>query len=490
MHDAWFWKYNFRNSETHLVYTGYAAALSRDHCLTAVLPDDGLSTDDALIQAIKASNFPLFTSLLEFGVDVNSNDYLHSRDGRLPTLPIHVAAANPDPRFLQVLIERGADPDDPRAYPLGVYPEFDNVFRTAVRCGLWENVDIIIDAGGYRGELDVDLMWELREHALKEDVGQVDDDLLRDELEAAIHCVMRMPIRELELLRPSDFVPLDHGRNDDLQWNSIASAGASSYEDIDMHHELTNFAWMVSAELSLCDEDRRISIIDRLLSRGVDVDCYTAPSYIDAWDRRVSQIRGAPEGHSSYNSPMPNLGTSYHSLTTPLHTCVLRENSRLFNHLVSKWRFNPNIPEYSTRAYPPLFLALSRSDLCMTSVILDAGGSIDFITPIMRVTALHVAAATHDADVFRWVVSKVNQLIPGRANTLFTQCTALGHAPFHVASSLSYLGTWDTSEVTDDASHIPEASNLLDPRLTFRETLLQFYTGLDRSTGDGPQSTS
>ena len=227
--------------------------------------------EDSLIQAIQTSDFRLFTSILDSGVDVNSHDYLYSRDGRLPTLPIHIAAAHPDSRFLRLLIDRGADPNDSRAYPLGVYPEFDNVFRTAVRAGLWENVDVVIDAGGVHGDIGIDLMWELHSQSLREEVSNIADDEVREELETFIQRVLRMTTKQL---CEHDYAPhLTHNSRPPLHWNSASCSITNVHADLETHHELTNLAWMISTSLPKLDEVRRISIIDRLLSAGADVSC-------------------------------------------------------------------------------------------------------------------------------------------------------------------------------------------------------------------------
>ncbi|THH13997.1 hypothetical protein EW146_g6284 [Bondarzewia mesenterica] len=418
--------------------------------------------ESVLIESIRASHYELFKALLDSGVDINSNDYLYSRDGRLPTLPIHVAAANADSRFLRTLIELGADPDDSRADPCGPYPQFDNVFRTAVRAGQWENVKFkVVDAGGVQGDIGCDRMWELHMQFLKEEIEE-DDEEIEEEIISFVNSLLHMSWNQLSCLQP----PHIDSHQRQRCWNAIAS-GTDHYDDEELH-ELTDLDWTIGVNLPHLDYSHRLSIIDRLLCSGANM--------------AAALHRASP---TLYTSPMSPLGPSYHTVSTPLHTCVLRGNAALLTHLISTWQFNPNIPEFSTRAYTPLFLALSRADLHMAAAVLNAGGHVDYVSPIMGVTVLHVAAATRNAEVLRWVLDQLWNIERTAAECVYEQRSLLRHTPLHVACLPSFSSDFDVWRSEAVRYALPsEPSHPSEPSQDFLDVLIAAGDGRWRWTDE------
>lgn len=439
----------------------------------------------SLIESIESSNYDIFTRLLDAGTDVNQYDHIQDKSDEPPLLPIHVAAAIPDSRFLRDLIQRGADADDDRQDPRSCSQNeqaFDNTFRAAVRAGAWENVKTVVDHGGVNGGFDYGDMWEVRDAALRDSISVLEDDeLTEDALKDTKHLFAMSWEALLQLPPPRDQVP----RTQQRLWNTVSFTSNDDSDD-DSLREWTNLDWIISTRLPHLDNARRQSIIDDLLLGGADYSCYTAENHTEMWNKRAALIADNSKASTDHHdSPIRSLGPSYHAVFTPLHTCVLRKDIPLLSHLITRWHFNPLIPEFSPRAYTPLFLALSRLDLETSDALLEVGGSdqLLFISPIMHTTILHIAADTRSADVLRWALDKLNSLDAVKAEEIFSKSSWLGHTPLHVACLPPFVDSAHPSDPDESSLRPSYATN--SPGAVGRRESLAAFVELVISAGNG-----
>ncbi|KAI0263484.1 hypothetical protein BC834DRAFT_887560 [Gloeopeniophorella convolvens] len=388
--------------------------------------------EDALIQSVRSSNHQLFLALLDAGEDINSNDYLYSRDGRIPTLAVHVAAAHEDPRFLVTLLDRGAIVDD--ACQLN-YPASDNVFRAAVRAGRWDNLNIIITAGGVNGLEDNDRIWEewcriaIHEAPIAGD-ADADGDAAHLPFLRTLFSRSWANLAALPISLPD--VELMPRRRECFRFDALGAVDSESLEDM---QALSNLEWLITESLSHLDDARRCSIALQLISGGADVAYYSAPDPSAAWDRRAALVAAA-DGNplASVWAPLSGLPTSYYMATTPLHQCISTHNTELLRALLADGKLNPNVPEFATGMRTPLQLALAACDRGACEVLIAHGAAVDYISPIMQTTTVRFAAAARDASLLRWFLGELQaRLSEDVLQELLAHKSVLGHSPLHVA---------------------------------------------------------
>ncbi|KAI0054633.1 ankyrin [Artomyces pyxidatus] len=380
---------------------------------------------DSLNEAIRQSMFDTFMALIEAGQDINSNEYLYSRDGRMPTLPVHVAATHPDPRFLAELLARGADADDDCQID---YPNSDNVFRSAVRAAQWDNFTTVLKTGGVHGSPDPDELWSEWHRMTSRS-----DAFSREDGEAHIAFILMIFRRPWPVSSdPPLILPkfeLEHRRHNVFRFYSLASCSDEQPEDAQL---LSNLDWLVSVELPHLTNTLRVDLVLRLIASGADVSYYTAPSPASVWNARAHSL---PEKvHPYHDSPWQHLGPTYCMPTTPLHECVRAHNEDMLRALISQAGFNPNIPEFDTGALPPLFLALSLGDARMCHLLVELGADLAYETPFLRLTAIHFAASARSISLIRWLVGETLAICAADvARDLLGRTSLFGHSALHVA---------------------------------------------------------
>jgi len=274
--------------------------------------------------------------------------------------------------------------------------------------------------------------------------------------------------------------------NQQSLWNTIGFTSLDPSDD-EILQEWTDLDWVISTQLPHLDDAHRLHVVDDLLRGGAEIACYTTRSHLEMWNRRAGLIADNgldPADH--FSSPIRSLDSSYHTVFTPLHTCVLRKNTHLLSHLITNWHFNPHIPEFLPRAYSPLFLALSRQDLETSNVLVEAGGAdqLEYISPIMHSTVLHIAADTRSTEVFNWVLAKLSTLDAANREKIFEQRSRLGHTPLHIACLPPFIDFSDFSE-PDHPSPRPAYATNSPGAVDDDQQLLQAFADLVISAGGG-----
>ncbi|KAF8656857.1 hypothetical protein AX16_002404 [Volvariella volvacea WC 439] len=375
--------------------------------------------DNPVRQAVESSNYPIFEALLAAGYDPNEVPW-YSGNIKTSKRPLHVAAANPNHLFLRKLLESGARTD----VLWRNHGEELSAFKIAMNEGQWDNAMILLTSGGNPDDSeDKEALWEQKLASFG-----LDDE---------------------ENSSGSFFLPLFGLLDDDLVDISLPSSYLDArkvyartfpydtpYYRNDYDGEYTHLELLITTRRGL-DNERRQNLIREYIRAGGDVSRYQASSPLEVWNIRAQALhamRAMSVDEMLGSLPLEDLGVSYHTSLTPLHLCVITSNEELLRFLITEVHLNPDIPEFTSRGATPLLLAIRRRSMPIARALLELGASIDFTTPIMRLTALHFAASTRDVSIVRWVIEEIlRQKDEESARSYLNQRTLFGHTALHLA---------------------------------------------------------